>query len=110
MISASLVRRIVEASGLPKARLCAESGVSRALLDSYLKGVTQPSLAQIERLAASAGLDVDVVLRSRPSTKRRVPEEFIAVLDFGDTFPRREPRPLHSLGPMWSRLRDAADV
>lgn len=102
MQSSAVVAQIVQRSGLSKAGLSAASGVSRSLIDDYLKGRSQPSIAQVERLAASAGLVLDVTVRPRT---RSVPEEFLAVLEFGDLFPRKAPKPLVNLGPVWRRAQ-----
>lgn len=102
--SARAVLEILRRSGTTKSALCASSGVSRSLLDSYLQGVSQPSVAQVERLASAAGLAVD--LRLVP--KRAVPPEFLAVLEFGDLFPRRDKKPLTNLGPVWRAVTSDA--
>lgn len=105
MDAASVVRQVLDQSGLSKTRLSALSGVSRSLLDAYLKGDTQPSVAQVSRLADAAGLRLDITVR--PRAERTLPEEFIAVLEFGELFPRpEEPRPLVNLGPVWGRIRE----
>ncbi|WP_436701207.1 helix-turn-helix domain-containing protein [Nocardioides sp. BYT-33-1] len=96
--ASSTVARILEQSGLSKSALAARSGVSRSMIDNYLKGTTQPSLAQTARLAEAAGLELEVTVRRR---RRVVPEQFLAVLEFGDLFPRKPPRELPNLGPLW---------
>ena len=79
--------------------------MSRSLLDSYLKGRSQPSVAQVTRIANAAGLEIGFRLESMPEP---VSEQFVAVLEFGELFPRDEPRPLVNLGPVWRQaiLRD----
>jgi transcriptional regulator with XRE-family HTH domain len=98
MRAADLVESILEQSGLSKSRLSASSGVSRSLIDSYLSGERHPSIAQLARLAESAGLDLQASVTPRP---RSVPAAFVAVLEFGELFPRREPRPLVDLSAVW---------
>ncbi|WP_244930645.1 helix-turn-helix transcriptional regulator [Nocardioides sp. W7] len=102
MRSSAIVAEIVQHSGLSKTALSAASGISRSLIDDYLKGRSQPSIAQVERLAESAGcvLELSVRPRSKP-----VPDQFLAVLEFGDLFPRKAPKPLVNLGPMWRRAQ-----
>lgn len=65
MTAAHAIEAILEQSGLTKAELSAHSGVSRALIDDYLKGRRQPSVAQLERLGEAAGLRLDIVWRSK---------------------------------------------
>lgn len=45
---------------MTKSALSAASGVSRALIDDYLKGRRQPSVAQLQRLGMAAGLRLDL--------------------------------------------------
>lgn len=98
MTGAELVARIVAESGLGKSALCAASGVSRSSLDAYLHGRSDPSWRQIERLATAAGLQVDATVRRRPP---QVSEQFVAVLEFGDLFPRRPKAPLPDPRQIW---------
>lgn len=102
MKGSAVVAEIIERSGLSKSALSAASGVSRSLIDDYLKGRSQPSIAQVERLADAAGCALDVTVRAKA---RPVPEEFLAVLEFGELFPRKAPKPLVNLGPMWRRVQ-----
>lgn len=99
------MREILETSSLTKASLSSRAGVSRALLDAYLSGATQPSVAQVEKLAQAAGLTLDVTVRSKPVV-RPVPEAFLAVLDFGANFPPKRFRPLVNLGPVWAQAAE----
>ncbi len=99
MDSTQIVAQILGQSGMTKVALSRKSGVSRSLLDTYLKGQSQPSLAQVQRLAEAAGCAVDMTVRKRPT--KSVPEQFIAVLEFGELFPRKPPKPLINLGPIW---------
>ncbi|MFT4298576.1 MAG: helix-turn-helix transcriptional regulator [Aeromicrobium sp.] len=55
------IAELLERSGLSKSELSARSGVSRSLLDDYLKGRRQPSVAQVARLGEAAGLRLDLV-------------------------------------------------
>lgn len=106
MDGAETIREILQRSGLTKSALCTAAGVSRALLDDYLKGHTRPSLAQVARIAEACELEVEVSVREKP---RPLPESFVAVLEFGELFPRKPARPLVNLGPVWreASLRNA---
>lgn len=61
--AAEAIATLVTRSGLTKSDLCAAAGISRSSLDEYLKGVRQPSVRQLERLGAAAGLRVDIAWR-----------------------------------------------
>jgi transcriptional regulator with XRE-family HTH domain len=100
MDAAAIVGSILAQSGISKSALSSASGVSRALLDAYLKGQRQPSVAQLSRLAQAAGLELKLSIDQRP---RPLPESFLAVLEFGELFPRGEPRPLLDMSPMWRK-------
>lgn len=89
---------------MPKTRLSAASGVSRSLIDDNLKGRSQPTLPQLERLASAAGLAVSMSVERAA----QVSPEFVAVLEFGELLPRKDPRPLVNLGPVWQRARERA--
>ena len=60
MDAAVAVADLLERSGLAKSELSARSGVSRSLVDDYLKGRRQPSVAQLARLGEAAGLRLDI--------------------------------------------------
>lgn len=59
MNAAEAVADLLERSRLTKSELSRRSGVSRALIDDYLKGRRQPSMAQLEKLGESAGFRAD---------------------------------------------------
>lgn len=103
MDSKTLVAEIVQQSDMSKSELSKASGVSRSLLDSYLKGESQPSLAQIQRIAEAAGCTVEHTVRKHP--ERSVSDQFLAVLEFGELFPSKAPKPLVNLGPIWQATR-----
>ncbi|WP_232677342.1 helix-turn-helix transcriptional regulator [Nocardioides sp. R-C-SC26] len=104
MGASEMMETILVQGRISKAELSRHSGVSRALIDAYLKGTTQPSLAQVERLARSAGLEIEIVLRPRPQP---VPAAFIDVLELGELFPARDRPPLVDLSPVWKAARGA---
>ena len=61
MTGAEVVEQLLRRSGLTKSELSARSGVSRSQLDDYLKGKSQPTLAQLDRLGESAGFRAALV-------------------------------------------------
>lgn len=99
------VAEILTRSGMTKSALCARAKVSRTSLDAYLKGTTQPSIAQIERLAEAAGLVPHISFAERP---KPISEQFVAVLEFGDLFPREPKAPPVNLGPVWRAARECS--
>jgi transcriptional regulator with XRE-family HTH domain len=61
VVGSEVVQELLRRSGLTKSELSARSGVSRSQLDDYLKGKSQPTLAQLDRLGESAGFRADFV-------------------------------------------------
>ena len=58
--AARAIEAILQRSQMTKSELSARSGVSRALLDDYLKGRRQPAVTQLERIGAAADLRMDI--------------------------------------------------
>lgn len=108
MDGSTLVRRVLDVSGLTKAELHRRSGVSRALIDAYLSGAKQPTVAQVERLARAGGAALEVaVLAPRPAPRPVSPLVY-AVLELADVLPRRPARALPDLSGLWATARERA--
>ncbi len=58
MTAARAIAQLLD-RGLTKSELAARSGVSRSLIDDYLKGRRQPTVAQLERLGNAAALRLE---------------------------------------------------
>lgn len=71
MSASAQIKELLDASGMTKSQLSARSGVSRSLVDDYLKGRRQPTMRQLERLGAAAGMRLDV--RWQPLDRRPLP-------------------------------------
>lgn len=103
MNSADVVAGLLRDSGLTKSELSRRSGVSRALIDAYLKGDSKPSVAQVERLAAGADLRMDIVWEKALPP---VAEGLVLVVDLADYLPKRPKPPMVNLGPIWRQCRE----
>ena len=66
MDAAAAVADLLERSGMSKTELSSKSGVSRSLIDDYLKARRQPSMAQLARLGEAAGLRLDIFWNDTP--------------------------------------------
>jgi transcriptional regulator with XRE-family HTH domain len=97
MDSTAILSAVIADSGMTKSAISEASGVSRSSLDDYLKGKSQPTIAQVNRIAEAAGCRVDFSIKKR----LRVTEEFLSVIEFGEMFPRKDKEPLVNLGPIW---------
>lgn len=111
MTAAEAIEELL-ARGLTKSELAARSGISRSLLDGYLSGRIQPSVAQLARLGASVGLQLDLAwsaaiprrvpdwarpneaMRATPLMVRQRAEVLERVVDMGMALPRRQQRAL----------------
>ncbi|MBN9611472.1 MAG: hypothetical protein BGO26_17450 [Actinobacteria bacterium 69-20] len=111
MTAAEAIEELL-ARGLTKSELAACSGISRSLLDGYLSGRIQPSVAQLARLGASVGLQLDLAwssavpervpvwarpndaMHATPLTVRQRAEVLERVVDMGMALPRRQQRAL----------------
>jgi transcriptional regulator with XRE-family HTH domain len=102
LLASMTVRQVLSDCGLSKTRLCSRAGMSRALLDDYLSGAKQPSLAQVERLADAAGYRVSVALMEKP---RKVSAEYVAVMELaGELAGKRDKLPpLEFPSDLWRR-------
>lgn len=101
------MKEIVETSGMNKARLSRESGVSRSAIDAYLSGEASPTARQIDRLAAAAGCEITTSVRKR-TAPRPVPDSLVAVLEFGELFPQKTHKPLPDMRKVWSGAHERA--
>lgn len=89
MSAAVAIEQILERSGLSKSGLSRRSGVSRAQIDTYLKGSSQPSVAQLERLGAAAGLRLDLSWTPLPGASAETDPSWLR-----PDHPRMQPPPL----------------
>lgn len=69
-LAADAVRELLDESRLSKAEFSRRAGVSRALLDDYLKGKVQPSVGQLEKLGESVDLRMDITWAPAPTRRR----------------------------------------
>jgi transcriptional regulator with XRE-family HTH domain len=95
-----ITSQLLERSGLTKTELCARAGISRSLLDGYLKGRLQPSVAQLDRVAQAAGLRIIAAISPKP---RPVSAEYFAVMELAGQLAgkRRKLAPLGFPHAVW---------
>lgn len=89
--AASVLRQLLEMSGLSQAELARRAGMGRSLVSDYVRGVKEPGLSQLQRMAGAAGLDAQVVLSSRIA---HAAERLELVCAIAMELPRRDPGPL----------------
>ncbi len=102
-LAATLITEISSRSGLNQAELARRAGLDRSVLSAYAHSRRQPSVAALGRIAAGAGLELELV----PATERPLLEHagkiLSQVLDLAGSMPYR-PRPTLEYPPL-IRLR-----
>jgi len=88
----SLVGKIVAESKLSQAELARRAGLPRSVLNVYLRGRREPGADTLARLAAAAGLEINLVRREPPVDPERAEKILIQVLELAEALPYR-PRP-----------------
>lgn len=105
MDAARILTDLLHETRISKSHWSVRSGVSRSLLDDYLKGRVQPSVAQLERLLAATGHHADIQITAAPTPASTA---LVDVLELGELFtPSRPDAPLPDLRHVWQRRRHA---
>jgi transcriptional regulator with XRE-family HTH domain len=100
---ARLIGRIVDGSGLSQAELARRAGISRSVLNVYLRGRREPGADALVRLAAAAGFDLEPTKREPPVDAERAGKILVQVLELAEALPFR-PRSEMSFPPLVERL------
>ncbi len=88
-VSADLIAKIRERSGLTQAELARRSGLQSSVLSAYEHGRRQPSVAALARIARAAGLEIEISPLSDAEALDRAGKILIQVLDLADRMPSR---------------------
>jgi transcriptional regulator with XRE-family HTH domain len=89
---ASLVAQIHQRSGLSQAELARRAGLPRSVLNVYIRGHREPGAEALLRIAAAAGLRLDLNERKPPVDPERASRILVQVLELAEALPFR-PRP-----------------
>jgi transcriptional regulator with XRE-family HTH domain len=92
MTSASLAKEIHERSGLSQAELARRAGLSRSVVNAYLKGSREPGVDALARLAAAGGFELRLGRRKPPVDAERAGKILVQVLELAEALPFK-PRP-----------------
>lgn len=101
--AASLLAEILERSGLSQAELARRAGLPRSVVNAYLRGSREPGAEATLRIAAAAGLDVQLAEREPPVDPERAGRILVQVLELAEALPFR-PRAEMSYPPLAERL------
>jgi uncharacterized protein len=105
--AALLIEECQRHSGLSQAELARRAGIPRSVLNFYLRGRREPGADALLRLAAAAGLEVQLGERKPPVDPERASQILVQVLELAEALPFR-PRPENEYPPLAARLKTRA--
>lgn len=88
-VAAKLIARLREASGYSQTELARRSGVDRSALSAYENGRRQPSVAALARIAAGAGMQLDLAPARNAAADERAGRVLAQVLELAEALPYR---------------------
>ena len=98
-VAGELIRELRRDSGLTQAELARRTGLQRSVLSAYEHGHRQPSVAALARIAAAAGVELQLVQRADRAATEHAGKVLAQVLDLAEQLPYR-PRPELSYPPL----------
>jgi transcriptional regulator with XRE-family HTH domain len=93
-VSGALIRQIRRESGLKQVELARRSGLQSSVLSAYEHGHRQPSVAALARIAAAAGMEVQLTPAAGQPALERAGAILAQVLDLAEQIPHRPRREL----------------
>lgn len=88
----SLASEILSRSGLSQAELSRRAGLTRSVVNAYVRGKREPGADTLARLAAAGGLELQLNRRKPPVDADRASRILVQVLELAEALPFR-PRP-----------------
>jgi len=88
-VAGELIREIRRESGFSQAELARRAGLPRSVLSAYEHGHRQPAVAALARIAAAAGLEVQVAPSTDRAELERAGSILAQVLDLAEMLPGR---------------------
>jgi transcriptional regulator with XRE-family HTH domain len=88
-VGALLVARLREGSGLSQTELARRSGLDRSVLSAYEHGRRQPSVGALARIAAAAGMELDLTPARNAAADEHAGRILAQVLDLAEALPYR---------------------
>lgn len=98
-VAPELLSRIRKQSGLSQTELAQRSGIDRSALSAYERGRRQPSVAALSRVAAAAGLALDIVPARNAAAEEHAGRVLSQVIELAESLPYR-PREELSYPPL----------
>ena len=103
--SAALLHAIQRRSGLSQAVLARRAGFPRSVMNVYLRGKREPGADAVLRIAAAAGLELELSERRPPVDADRAGEVLEQVLQLAEALPFRPRSEIET--PSLAQLLDA---
>jgi transcriptional regulator with XRE-family HTH domain len=88
-VAAEIIARIRRQSGLSQTELARRSGVDRSALSAYEHGRRQPSVAAVARIAAAAGMALDVAPARNAAADEHAGRILAQVIELAESLPYR---------------------
>lgn len=93
-VAGNLIREIRRESGFRQAELARRAGLPRSVVSAYERGHRQPGVDALARIAAAAGLELQIAPSSAPVDPVRAARILAQVLDLAEALPSRRRGPL----------------
>lgn len=94
LTAAALIRRAREAAGISQAEMARRAGMTRSVVNAYEHGSRQPGVDALARIAAAAGMRLELAPRAERVDPRRAGHLLEQVLDLAEALPYRPRREL----------------
>jgi transcriptional regulator with XRE-family HTH domain len=88
-VAPELIEEVRREGGLSQAELARRAGLPRSVLNAYERGRRQPGVDALARIAAAAGLEVQIGPRADQAQLVRAGRILEQVLDLAETLPNR---------------------
>jgi transcriptional regulator with XRE-family HTH domain len=88
-VAAELIAHIREVSGFSQTELARRGGLDRSVLSAYEHGRRQPSVAALARIAAAAGMQLDLATARNAAADEHAGRVLAQVLELAEALPYR---------------------
>ena len=92
--TSTLLEEIQRRSGLSQAELARRAGMSRSVINTYLRGHREAGADALRRIAAAGGFELGLEPRTPPVDPERAGRRLAQVLELAEALPFRRERKL----------------